>query len=236
MSARATIARQRRAAPGMASSMTAQILEHNDARATRCDDKFVIPGQRREKVHGQGRWQQMLPRTFLRIAFAHPSAADKALAKQHEVSHSSVGDVRSTAADLLLQGQKRECTRIMTEIHTKPFGVFQFMWDNTTFRLQCAGEKGKSQPIMAFHGLLTWPEGDQLRNEEVIFPPSVLWDETADAMLGAMQARSPVPVGFGARAVTGIGDCLLGMAPGCDGAKANDRLLNHVENTTEARK
>ena len=87
--------------PAMDKALNLQILHHNKHIAKKPDDEIPVPGEKRSKISGSGRWQQMLPTTFLRVAFSHPASCETALDKEFKLGNGVSAKARAAGALML---------------------------------------------------------------------------------------------------------------------------------------
>ena len=204
-----------------------QILHHNkSAAAAKADYLMKVPGEAGVQPKGSGRWQQVLPQTFLKVAFSDPSSTDRATVAQFKLGKSAAADIRGAAALLLYNLQRQQIEQTLaSQPRDKPsFVIFQVMWDLASFKVVIPPLGANVHPIMGAHGMLTYCVGDTVFNEEVVIPPTPTWNETAESMMSVLKRHCgwaiPLPIN-GEQHFT-----LLSL--GCDSARSNVRLLNSI--------
>ena len=209
-----------------------QILHHNRNTALRPDDLMVIPGEKRAKISGSGRWQQVLPGTFLAVAFSHPATSDTALSERYDIGNGAPADIRAAAAMLLYRMQSEHVAEVMSPpvpAKQPSFIIFQFMWDIASFKVKVSSGLANTHPVMGAHGMLTFCIGDRIHNEEITIPPTAVWDESANSMLAVLKRHVPwalpLPENGG---LSEPGRCFVGLTPGCDSARPNMKLLKFL--------
>lgn len=206
--------------------MVVQILHHNkSAAAAKVDDLMVVPGETKVEAKGSGRWQQVLPQTYLKIAFSDPASTDRAIVTQFNLGNSAASDIRSSAALLLYKMQRMHIEDTLSREPSGPsFVIFQVMWDLASFKVAVPPLGANVHPIMGAHGMLTFRAGNTVFNEEVVIPPTATWNEAAESMLSVLKRHCgwaiPLPRN-GDQHFT-----LLSL--GCDSARSNIRLLNNI--------
>jgi hypothetical protein len=182
-------------------------------------------------VLGSGKWQSLVPRSFLELAFSPPCVMDVEIARKFEVGHSTPACVRAAAAHLLIDAQREEVQKIL-RLDDLDFVIFQIMWDVGTFRVMCNGYKAKKESIFGMHGHLTWSTSGKVYNQVITLPPSALWGEAAEDMKGAIAKNSPLPLLLRSQAPSSpdaSSQALFGLNLGCDGANSNRRLLQDID-------
>jgi len=215
----------------MDKALNLQILHHNKHIAKKPDDEIPVPGEKRSKISGSGRWQQMLPTTFLRVAFSHPASCETALDKEFKLGNGVSARARVAGALMLYKMQTESVNAVVcrTPAIVSNFIIFQFMFDNATFHVKVPPVRAHTHPIMGAHGMLTFRQNDHVYNEEIVFPSTALWDETGESMLAVIKRHCPwavdPPCNAGAPPPL---RCFVAVLSGCDGGKNNDRLINYL--------
>ena len=210
--------------------MLVQILHHNkSAVAAKVDNLMKVPGENKVETKGSGRWQQVLPQTYLKVAFSDPASTDRATVTQFNLGNSAASDIRSSAALLLYKMQRMRIEATLSHQPSGPsFVIFQVMWDLASFKVVIPPLGANVHPIMGAHGMLTYRVGDTVFNEEVVIPPTPTWNETAESMMSVLKRHC----GWALK-LEGNGDqhfTLLNL--GCDSARSNIRLMNSIGGTT----
>ena len=192
MSARAAAARSSSRSTQQQLAMQAQSMVHNDQTAVRADDLLLLPGSRRERVRGSGRWQSLLPSAFVRVAFGNPAGPQVDAARHNKLGPTHAKQVQWTAATLCVEGQAA-CVRQLLDSEM-PYAIFSVMMDETSFRLRCAGDPPEVVPVLALHGHLTWQsaEGSGVKDEDVVLAPVAMCNQAADCLWPALQSRCPI--------------------------------------------
>ena len=140
-------------------------------------------------------------------------------------NHGMVRCVRGALAQALHRLQQEGMQGIIDR--ATPFLIFNLLFDETKLKVKVQHEAVASSSVLWCHGLLRFlGPGNSLCEEEVVMPPLVLQQASADGILGGIRRSLPQPltslfqnVGLGCLQVTS------------DAASANQLLIKHVART-----
>lgn len=205
-----------------------QILHHNKSTAAaKADHLMKVPGEAVVEPKGSGRWQQVLPHTFLKIGFSDPASTDRATNAQFNLGKCAAADIRGSVSSLLYNLQRQRIDVRLSDFRSEEassFVIFQVMWDLASFKVAVPPLGANTHPIMGAHGMLTFCIGNRVFNEEVVIPPTATWDETAGSMLSVLRRHCPWALPLPDRG----GRHLTLLSLGCDSARSNMKLMNTI--------
>ena len=156
------------------------------------------------------------------------------LQQQHNLEAERISTVASAAvvntavivvAVLQNQSNEQKQDAIITT-HKHDYVVVQYMFGETSMKLQPLHEQTLESSILDMHGRVVWRGRDMASPccEELIGRPCLLDDKTAGCMANAIEKHFPMDIYVPSEAAEWVGLC-----PGGDAAKANTKLFNVVQ-------
>ncbi len=116
--------------------------------------------------------------------------------------------------------------------------VFQWCMDETKFRMMMRLMPAMTKPsvgevsVFAVHGRLLWASGDNVQEEELVFPPVGIASNTAAAMWGALLSLLPAALQNILHGLTSVD--MVVLTPGADMFSANQMMIQYIDNITAA--
>ena len=164
-----------------------------------------------------------MPRAILRAAF-RLSDCRKHVARDFHANATTVAKAQMSVASTFcdLQGQSIDEHIVRSGKHN--WLLYTLQWDETSFTVKANDGPPCVQSILSQHGVLRWETADEQEHvQEVVLPPCILQDKSANGMLGAIVARH-APSG-----VSGILDSALFscFSPCIDSVAANLLMVKH---------
>jgi len=102
----------------------------------------------------------------------------------------------------------------------KPFSIVNLIWDCTRFKVAASDAGLGMREVMTSHAVVHWDRDGVTRREEVVSPPQVLEDGTAESMWAGLGRQIPLHQLLDAD--------LAALLCSPDSAKANVRLMGHM--------
>ena len=211
------------------------VVEYSKTLANRVHDKCTECKGGTTILPGTGRWQMLLPTSFLRCAFEPPAKPSSTIGASYQSTAGHVVDIRQFASRLLVQCQKRAINDMVLSCADRPSHVvLSFMWDETKLKVKPNDGSGKEHPVLAMHGGLAWAgnEDRTMRRYDIVCAPAVLTAASAECIWRALCDKLPVSPTM-SEFTSGTQLPLLGVATGADNCGTNHLVIKHILNNSD---
>jgi hypothetical protein len=222
---------------------------NNRTHAGRIDDIQPLASIKYKKVKGKGTWKHATAEKTLQVSFDKPckSLSNLASSTTPAFSITYVRDLLFMCAFLLNSGQALGITAVFVlaatataacAAHTyTTFLVVQLMWDETKFKINPLGEKGRATDVsvMASHGRLLWHTPgcrgtlQDPPEEDIIVSPVIIETTSAAGMWAGFEHVLPKEI-MDILKGNVVGDVMACLCLGSDAAASNTKLMAHIEN------
>ena len=163
-----------------------------------------------------------MPSHCLRSAYGDVGKVVRNSAQSCLGSHTSVRDNRAAISKVYVDGQAAAVKGAFSADGAHDYVICQLQFDEAPMKMQVGRERGAAtQSVVTQHGVARWLRSSgEIGRQELILPPSILKDKSAESIYNAIEAKHPISM----RAMLGSGlfSCLQVAT---DAASTNARVV-----------